>query len=112
MHPVENQWEAPWFYWDDHSVFFVSGDESIGSERTHYYVDDFVPSYVGTMKDIPPLYEEPVKTVKPRPGDPVIDPFITVVNQNYKVVITDNGNFEFGGQKFDARGAVATARAQ
>lgn len=106
MHPVENQWEAPFFYTDEHSVFFVSADElvrSIAIREPGYYLDFVDVGVRDRIKKIPKIYEKPVI---PKPGDPVIKPWVDVINTDYKTIITDNSTFEFGGVTFDARGRV------
>jgi hypothetical protein len=107
MHPVENQWEAPFFYTDEHSVFFVSGEELLGSILVldGYYDDFFEPIDKDRLREIPKLTEKPVI---PKPGDPgpVIVPFENVINPNYRAVIANNSTFEFAGASFDARGRV------
>ena len=103
MHPVENQWEAPFFYSDEHSVFFVQGDELVWNDSWFDVFYDPGPVVHIAVKDIPVLYEQPVI---PDKGDPVINPWVEVVNPNFNTIITDNTQFEFEGTAFNARGRV------
>jgi hypothetical protein len=109
MHPVENQWEAPIFYSDEHSIFFLSARESIREVFRGYYVDVFSQLEDVDIKNIPTIYEAPVK---PKPGDPVMSPFVDVVDENFKTVIVSDAPFEYGGVTFDARGRVETGALQ
>ncbi|HEX5271715.1 MAG TPA: neuraminidase-like domain-containing protein [Gemmataceae bacterium] len=70
-------WDAPFFYHDSRSVFYVTTGESFVSIR------DFggfgVPHWGGaTVSKIPPIVLKPVPTV-PRPGVPVVVPSGPVV---------------------------------
>jgi ABC toxin N-terminal region/Neuraminidase-like domain/Salmonella virulence plasmid 28.1kDa A protein len=109
MHPVENQWEAPIFYSDEHSVFFLSAKESIREVLGGYYVDVFSELEDVDIKNIPNIYETPVK---PKPGDPVMSPFVDVIDENFKTVIVSDAPFEYAGVTFDARGRVGSGALQ
>ena len=105
--PVENQFEAPLCYADEHSTFFVKPDE-----------DTFIPvsifnGYYGLAeigilyKDIPVLVDKPFKAWPPEEmvniGDDVIlndkwnwnkETIKTNVNYNKMLPVTDNFNYE------------------
>jgi hypothetical protein len=106
MHPVANQWEAPLFYSDEHSVFFISPDERIKSLHFYdgYYLNDAESVHVPVEKiDIPPLYEQPVIT---DPRGPIVNPLENFINQNYEQTISNNNEFVYRGTAFDANGVV------
>lgn len=94
---VSNPWEMPLFYTDERSVFFVTGEEQLYHEGKFHYYDELVID--GATLHLPPLYEQPVKSKIPKPGDPVIDP-------TWALQIPGNTVFVFGGSTFDAGGAV------
>jgi hypothetical protein len=100
MHPVENQWEAPFFYADEHSTFYVEGDEH---HRTIDLVDEYVPIAIGTVPiKIDDLYED---VVIPNPRDTVWNPeWKRLVDPNFKTVLPADMAFELDGQRFDALG--------
>jgi hypothetical protein len=108
MHPVQSQWEAPLFYSDELSVFFVIPDERVETvlEYDGFYWND-VPGVFIPPHDIwiPPVYEPPI--IKD-PKGPVINPnpLEAVVNQHYVQTISDNKIFVYRGTAFDARGSV------
>jgi hypothetical protein len=103
LHGVENQWEAPFFYSDEHSVFFVQGDELVWNDSWFEFFYE-VGHVVGfELKEIPYLYEEPVI---PDLRDPVINPWVEVVNQHYTTLIADNTQFDFEGVAFNAGGVA------
>ena len=106
MHAVENQWEAPFFYSDEHSVFFVQGDELIWDDSWFDVFYDVGPAVHLELPDLPLLYEEPVI---PDLGDPVINPFVDVVNPNFSQVIKGSAPFVFEGVTFDPKGRSAPA---
>ncbi|MEA2964892.1 MAG: hypothetical protein QOI46_4990, partial [Alphaproteobacteria bacterium] len=107
MHPVENQWEAPVFYNDEHSIFFVRPDERVDMVWKHngYFWND-IPAQVTPPINIkiPPLYERPVI---PDPIGPISNPLADLIHPNYDRAISDNNQFVFGGAAIDARG-IAT----
>jgi Neuraminidase-like domain len=102
LHDGANPWELPLFYTDERSVFFVTGDEQQYSEFPHYYADDVVLN-AAALQRAPLVREEPVKSVIPKPDDPVINP-------QWAVQLPGNATFEFAGATFDAGGAVAESR--
>jgi hypothetical protein len=104
MHPVENQWEAPLFYSDEHSVFFISPDEHVDLVRHYdgYFWNDLIVATVPPDRlKIPPMYEEPVI---PDPIGPIAHPLVDLINPQYEHAIGDNSQFAFGGTSFDAQG--------
>lgn len=100
MHPVENQWEAPFFYADEHSTFYVEGDES---HRTIDVIDEYVPIAVGTAPiHLDDLYEE---VVIQNPRDPIWNPaWKQLVNPQITTVLATDVTFELDGTRFDALG--------
>jgi hypothetical protein len=103
MHPVENQWEAPLFYNDEHGIFVAQGAERVWDESWLEVLYDPGPVVLLDPDDIPPLYEQPEI---PDKGDPVIDPWVDVVNPNFTTIIKDNTTFAFDGASFDAKGRI------
>ncbi len=102
MHPIENQWEAPFFYADEHSTFLVKPDERIVNWSM---IIDYVPiPFEPVVVEVPPLYEQVVVI---GPPDPIWDPGWTkLVNPNLKNVIGENVSFELDGVRFDALGLM------
>jgi len=101
MHPVANQWEAPFFYADEHSTFFVTPDERV---ETFISARPYVPmpDPVATLPKIPDLREKPAIV---NPLDPVWNPpWADFVKPNIDNVISDNVTFEFDGVAFGALG--------
>ena len=106
MHPVENQWEAPLFYSDEHSVFFISPDERLKSVRDYngFYWNDAESVLVSPEKiEIPRLYEKPIIS---DPAGPIADPFEDYINPNYELAISNNNVFVYRDTAFDANGVV------
>jgi hypothetical protein len=114
MNKVENQFEAPFFYYDEHSTFCVTPDERITSIRDDggYFVE-IVPKI---PKDIPPLYEIPIPDpIGPivNPQGPVINPGIALagrINPKAQVVLPNKSQFDFGGAVFGSGGIVQVTR--
>jgi hypothetical protein len=106
MSPIANQWQAPFFYADEHSVFLVRGHEVLWHESTmkHYYQLDS-PKYA--LDDIPSLLEQPAYLEHVEPG---IQPSVALVNKNFTTIIGDDRQFQFAGATFDAGGRAAKAR--
>lgn len=105
-HAVENQWEAPLFYSDEHSVFFVEPIErsaNLRAETGYFWFES--PSLMPSPDAIriPPLDEPPV--VRDPPG-PVPRPIPAGINPNYAWTIGDDSVFAYGGRAFDAQGLV------
>jgi hypothetical protein len=102
MHPIENQWEAPFFYADEHSTFFVRPDERVFDFSQ---IVDYVPLPLDPIiVDIPPLFEQ---VVIPDPLDPIWNPpWTNLVNPNISNVIGANVSFELDGVQFNALGLM------
>jgi hypothetical protein len=114
-HPVENQFEAPLSYADEHSTFFARPDEEkvtlLGKFEGYYPVFEFPKKYL----DIPVLVEKPVKGWPPE-EDPVLDKDILVsnpwdwsteaikTNLNIKKMLPTTDIFIFGDTVFDLAG--------
>jgi hypothetical protein len=102
MHPLENQFEAPFFYADEHSTFLVHADETV---RTFLDVVDYVPVAVDPIKIEVPVLVEQLAGLNPR--DPIWDPaWSQLVNPNLKNVIGNTDAFEFDGVQFNALGLM------
>jgi hypothetical protein len=118
MHPVENQFEAPLSYADEHSTFFVKPDEnvflSIGS-----FIDYYPILETPVLIEIPPLIEKPIKNWIPEEILNIDDKVIAGnnpwekntsqinVNTNYTKVLATSQTFAFGDTKFGAGGKIA-----
>ena len=110
MNQVENQWEAPFFYYDEHSTFFVTPNENTIHVRDY---DGYFGEVVAKVpKDIPPLYEipipEPIGPIE-NPQGPIINPGEGIargINPKAQVVLPDNSQFNFGGATFGAGGII------
>jgi hypothetical protein len=102
MHPIENQWEAPFFYADEHSTFHVRPDERVFDFSL---VVDYVPIPLDPIVvDIPPLVRQ---VVVENPRDPIWDPaWSKLVNPNLMNVIGENVSFKLDGVRFDALGLM------
>jgi hypothetical protein len=95
---ADNPWEMPLFYTDERSVFFVTGDEQQYHERLRWYVGDAVLGRQA-VKVVPKAFEEAVKPVIPKRGDPVIDPA-------FAFRLPGNAAFSYRGTTFDAGGVT------
>ena len=100
MHPVENQWEAPFFYADEHSTFYVQGDET---HRTIRKVDEYIPWVTGTTEiHLDDVYEE---VIVDHPLDPIWNPpWKRLVNPQITTVLAADVSFELDGKRFDVLG--------
>jgi hypothetical protein len=101
MHPIDNQFEAPLYYDDDHATFVLTPAERViyvPEYRGYYYNDNPV------IVHIPPIYEQPQL---PDPAGPVENPLGTLIDPGYANVITDNRAFSYGGATFTAGGIQA-----
>jgi Neuraminidase-like domain/Salmonella virulence plasmid 28.1kDa A protein len=109
MHKIQNQWEAPFFYSDEHSVFFVQAEEVLGGGFFGGFFFSDVPSVnVPPLKiELPPLYEQPVRDplgpVEKGMG-PVVNPLVEGIHPAYEQAISNNNAFSYGGSTFDAGG--------
>ena len=117
-HALENQWEAPIFYDDERSTFFIKPDEDLTVPLWRYdgYYDlgiyeKFVPELV-----IPPLLEKPIEKWPPKglvfdkenllsnPWD--ANEAIVNKNLNYKNVLVSNKIFAAGDVQFGVGGKI------
>jgi hypothetical protein len=115
MHPVQNQWEAPFVYSDEHSLFSVHPDERIQYVPDYdgfYWNDSWATMVPPELLEIPPLEEEPVVI---DPVGPIINPVDVLVNPvldqvmvkpALERVIRSEGHFVYQGVAFGAHGIV------
>jgi hypothetical protein len=104
MHPVANQWQAPLFYSDEHSVFFIGADERVNLGFGGFYWNESDAVLVSPERiEIPELYEKPAIE---DPVGPVINPLENLINPYYEQVINNNSVFVYRGTAFDANGVV------
>lgn len=104
MHPAENQWNASFFYRDEHSQFFVEPTEKVVlvREETGYYFPT-TPVVVEAV-DIPPLIEQ---SQLPDPAGPVINPGDFFINNPaIQVTLPVEASFQFGNLLFGGAGQV------
>jgi hypothetical protein len=104
MHPAENQWNAPFFYRDEHSQFFVEPTEKVVLVRDEpgYYFPT-TPVAVEAI-DIPPLIEQ---KPLPDPAGPVINPGDFFINNPaIQVTLPAETTFQFGNVLFGGTGQV------
>ena len=102
MHAVENPWEAPLFYSDEHSVFFVSADEQVGSsiDNDDYFVTLTPPGKL----EVPPLIPDPIFD---DPKDHVTYPLGRVEllgGPNLEQVLATDKRFVYDGVELGAAG--------
>ena len=118
-HIIENQWEAPVFYDDEHSTFFIKPDEELTIPLWRYdgYYDLGIYEKFTPELEIPPLVEKPVPKWPPTRGtifekeDMVSNPWETndsIVNKNnnYKNVMISTKHFVSGDVKFGVGGKI------
>ncbi|PSL45405.1 virulence plasmid A protein [Chitinophaga niastensis] len=115
-HEVQNQWQAPFVYHDEQSVFFVQPNEQDIAPIWVYtgYYDMGNYSMANYKVNILPPVERPVLTVPVKRGDPlqpVMDvsswqQAITTANSNYNIVLPAAGNFSFDQATFGIGGKV------
>ena len=111
-HPVENQFEAPLSYADEHSTFFVKPDEDVFTPIGRY--DGYYPVLeIPILRDIPVLVEKPIRGWPPQeiinPGDIVSNPWewnlnAFDVNSNYTKMLATTQTFAFGDVVFGTGG--------
>lgn len=115
-HPVENQFEAPLSYADEHSTFFVTPDEETFIPLWIY--DFYYPIYEAPFlyEDIPVLVDKPIKGWPPPEeivnfGEEVIltdtwnwSKEAIRTNINYNKMLPVNDSFNFDGTVFDTAG--------
>ena len=117
-HPVENQFEAPISYADEHSNFFIKPDEDLFIPIWRF--DGYYPiAEVSIRVRIPELVEKPIKGWPPgemiRKGDIVSNPWewsnIAVdINKNYTKMLATEESFIFNGVEFGTAGKHITTR--
>ena len=99
-HVADNQWEAPFFYNDEHSTFQVTP-----SERITLTLEDYHDYYdLGSLIDqseIPPLQEN---GYKPDPIGPISDPFEKYTAPSYTMTLPGSGLFMFDQVTFGSAG--------
>jgi hypothetical protein len=114
-HPVENQFEAPLSYADEHSTFFVKPDEEtfrpIGS-----YLDYYPVTEISVVEEIPILVEEPIGKWPPEDiinwGDDIVtNPWewnneAMDVNTNFSKVLPTTQTFAYGETEFGTGGRI------
>ncbi len=116
-HIAENQYNAPVFYADEHSNFYLQADETKYSPIRIW--DAYYPYHETPVKylEIPELVEKPVPGWPPKEsididGGLVVDnPWIwseqaVRINENYTMVLPTDDKFDFGGTTFDTGGKV------
>jgi Neuraminidase-like domain len=111
-HPVENQYEAPLSYADEHSTLFVKPDEEVFISIDKY--DGYFPIYEIPIYEIPILVEVPIKGWPPEEiinwGDTVVsNPWewnkeTVEMNTNFTKVLPSTEVFNFGGVEFGTGG--------
>jgi hypothetical protein len=115
-HPVVNQYQAPFFYNDERSIFFVQPTEKDITPLWKYvgYYDIGLVQVNAAVK-IPPLLEKPVAYVPPEEivkgvGDPIFDPWNTLqntVNPNFDKILPGTASFAFDKSSFSVGGNAA-----
>lgn len=116
-HIIENQYEAPVSYADEHSTFFVQPGENIFTPIWVFV--DYYPIYEKPiMVEIPPLIERPVYGWPPKEmihaGDKVINPWemnqnVIEINSNFSKTLATTQTFTFGGTEFGSGGLNITS---
>lgn len=114
-HPIENQYEAPFIYADEHSTFFVQPNENIFQETVSDH-DGFYTLPRTKVPEIPPLATRtPIKgwpeEIITQPGEFVSNPLFSAVrtpgiNENVKNVLVGPGSFTYGSSTFTASGNI------
>ncbi|MDP8930020.1 MAG: neuraminidase-like domain-containing protein, partial [Actinomycetota bacterium] len=113
MHPVANQWNAPFFYSDQHSTFHVQPQETIRSGFV--LVNDYAPMELVPVMDWESVWEMPEERLDPRepigPIDPLdpVDPLERIVQPEVMVAISETmhnvlpgaSSFVLDGHTFD-----------
>lgn len=111
-HPVENQYEAPLSYADEHSTFFVKPDEETFISIDKY--EGYFPIYEIPIYEIPILVEVPIKGWPPEEiinwGDTVVsNPWewnkeTVDINTNFTRVLPSTEIYNFDGVEFGTGG--------
>ena len=120
-HPVQNQWQAPFAYHDEQSVFMVQPAEKdilpIWGYQGYYGGVSAAPSYTVY---IPPMVEKPSYIPNnpgyPDPTQPVMDTSgwqqaMNTINTNYKVVLPSVAGFGFDQATFGIGGTKTSINA-
>ena len=117
-HAVENQWEAPFFYDDEQSTFFIKPDEDLTIPLWRYdgYYDLGIYEKFVPQLEIPPLVEKPIPKWPPvgmifDKEDMVSNPWevndsIVNKNENYKNVLVSDKTFATGNAQFGIGGKI------
>jgi hypothetical protein len=111
-HPVENQFEAPLGYADEHSTFFIKPDENVFIPINRY--DGYYPVVeVPVLVEIPVLVEKPIRGWPPEEiinrGDIVSNPWewsqnAVDINTNYTKMLATTQTYIFGNVEFGTGG--------
>jgi hypothetical protein len=121
-HITENQWQAPFVYHDERSVF-VAQPEEINIPPLWIY-QGFYDIGIYEKPDykvkIPPMVEKPVIVKPPKrgipdPAGPVVNPepwqqVVTNFNDNYKTVLPTAGSFNFDQGNFRPGGKIPSLK--
>lgn len=107
-HPVQNQFEAPFSYADEHSTFFVQPDEelTIAIQRHQGYYPTFEIPFI----TVPELVEKPIIDKIRNPGEDRMDVWesmqreFLVTNPNYTKMLPNETVFTYLGNEFGAGG--------
>lgn len=100
--PYERLWEAPIFYDDERSIFFVKPTEEI-TTILPFFNDYYDVGVVGRTRGIiSQIFETNIDSQKSFAGGIKA----AEVNQNTKVVLQSPENFQFGNTKYSAVGRV------
>lgn len=117
-HITENQYQAPFVYQDERSVFLAQPQEIVTTPLWIY--DGFYDLGLTKKPDlkvkIPPMVEKPIVTKPPKKGipdpiGPVVNPepwqqLVTNFNENYKTVLPTAGGFQFDQGNFGPGGKI------
>ncbi len=118
-HPVENQFEAPFSYADEHSTFFVQPDEKV--YRRLPEIDIYFPWVELPLLEvnIPELVDKPIPGWPPVMEDVIrfdeivnpSDPWNQAIGQgdfntNYNKILVTNEPYLFEGKVINTRGTV------
>ncbi|WP_028978199.1 neuraminidase-like domain-containing protein [Sporocytophaga myxococcoides] len=101
-----NQWEAPFFYRDERSIFYGQPDEELVP------IKDFTGYYDFGILTVPPIKEIPQLAEKPKfkdPKGPVVNPWDGLAitsNPNYTVILPSTDIFSLGKVNFGVDGKL------
>jgi len=107
-HIIKNQWEAPLYFSDEHSTFYIKPDEQLTLAIWGYedYYDIGIHDFTEYPVFVPPLREEPLI---PDFSGPVINPVDEILdrkNVNIDKVLTTGLTFAFDKAVFGPGGKV------